>query len=104
MITYPAPYPGVFMDMYNQQQVPTRFSCRFDILNMTAIVGITFVFWDIHLRVSRKGKGVISACSGARYRTIMAYNLDIFSQSGAPLIRVIEGFIKYMARRSFILW
>lgn len=88
---------GVF---YGYVQISNRFqlgfSCRFDILNMTAIVGITFVFWYIHFKsISSMGKSVISALLGAQdTETIMAYNLDMVSQSGAPLIRVIEGFIK----------
>lgn len=88
---------GVF---YGYVQISNRFqlgfSCRFDILNMTAIVGITFVFWYMHFKsILSMGKSVISALLGARdTETIMAYNLDMVSQSGAPLIRVIEGFIK----------
>ncbi len=88
---------GVF---YGYVQISNRFqlgfSCRFDILNMTAIVGITFVFWYIHFKsISSMGKSVISSLRETRdTETIMAYNLDMVSQSGAPLIRVIEGFIK----------
>lgn len=88
---------GVF---YGYVQISNRFqlgfSCRFDVLNMTALVGITFVFWYMHFKsILSMGKSVISALLGARdTETIMAYNLDMVSQSGAPLIRVIEGFIK----------
>lgn len=72
------------------------FSCEFDILKMTAIVGITFVFWYIHFKaIQSMGEQVISALLGVSDKeTIVSYNLDVVSQSGAPLIRVIEGFVK----------
>ena len=72
------------------------FSCRFDVLNMAAIVGITFVFWYTHFKsILGMGENVISALLGlSDTETILTYNLDAVSQAGAPSIYIIEGFIK----------
>lgn len=86
--------------LYGYSQISNKcrlgFTGGFNILNMIAIVGITFVFWYFQFNsIFRMGESVISALLGARDTdTIISYNLDMVSQSGAPLIRVIEGFIK----------
>lgn len=86
--------------LYGYSQISNRcglgFSCRFNILSMVAIVGITFLFWYIHFRgILRMGENVISALLGlSDTETILAYNLDMVGQSGASLLRVIEVFIK----------
>ena len=86
--------------LYGYSQISNKcqlgFSCKFDILNMAAIVGIIFLFWYIHFKsILRMGESVISALLGASDKeTILTYNLDAVSQTGAPLILVIEAFIK----------
>jgi hypothetical protein len=86
--------------LYGYLQISNKcrleFSCRLDILKMIAIVGITFAFWYTSFRgILRMGGNVISALLGASdTETIITYNLDMVSQAGAPLICVIEGFIK----------
>jgi len=86
--------------LYGYSQISKRYrlgySCRFNILNMIAIVGITFAIWYLQYKsIIKMGESVISALLGVSdLETILAYNLDIVGQSGAPLIRVIEGFVK----------
>jgi len=72
------------------------FSSGFNILNMIAIVGITFAFWYINFKsITRMGESVISALLGINDSdTILTSNLDMINQSGASLFRVIEAFIK----------
>ena len=86
--------------LYGYTQISSKYRlglpCRFNILNITAIIGIAFVFWCIHFKsLSNMGKSFISALlEVSDTETIMTYNLDPVIQSSAPLIRIIEGFIK----------
>lgn len=86
--------------LYGYSQISNRyrprFSCRSNVLKMAAIIGITFVFWYIHFRsIFKKGENIISALLGeSEAETILTYNVDMVVHSGAPLIRIVEGFIK----------
>lgn len=86
--------------LYGYSQISNKgqlgFSCRFDILNMAAIVGVTFVFWYIHFKsILRMGESVISALLGVSDKeTILIHNLDLIDQTGASLLRIAEVFIK----------
>ena len=73
-----------------------RFPCRPNILNMIAIVGITFVFWYTHFwGILKMGENVISALLGGSDKaTILTSNLELVEQSGLPVLRIAEVFIK----------
>lgn len=73
-----------------------EFSFKLNILNLIAIVGITFAFWYINFQsVLNMGEKVVSALLGVSdTETILTHNLDMLDQSGVSLLRVIEGFIK----------
>ena len=72
------------------------FVPRFDILNITTIVGITFVFWYIRFTlIQQMSETVYSALIGnSESGTVMSSSIDLVNRSSAPLLTLVEAFLK----------
>lgn len=86
--------------LYGYSQISNKgklgFFCKFNILNMATIVGVTFLFWYIRFKsISGMGERVISALlESGDAETILTHNLDLVDRAGISLFRTIEVFIK----------